>query len=210
MTAMDHVPERQLHWEEVYNTKSDDEVSWFQGRPQTSLDLFAESSLPHDAAIIDIGGGASRLVDALLDEDYKDLTVLDIAAAALHKTKQRLNERASAVHWIVADITLWQPDRRYALWHDRAVFHFLTSPEDRAAYKRALSDALPAGGIAILASFAPDGPERCSGLPVMRYSSENLARELGPAFALEAARLEEHLTPAGRVQKFQFSRFRRR
>ncbi len=190
MTAMDHVPERQLHWEEVYNTKSDDEVSWFQGRPQTSLDLIAESSLPH--------------------EDYKDLTVLDIAAAALHKTKQRLNERASAVHWIVADITLWQPDRRYALWHDRAVFHFLTSPEDRAAYKRALSDALPAGGIAILASFAPDGPERCSGLPVMRYSSENLARELGPAFALEAARLEEHLTPAGRVQKFQFSRFRRR
>jgi len=179
MTAVEGMPERQHHWEEVYKTKSDREVSWFQDRPETSLDLITESGVARDAAVIDIGGGASRLVDALLDEGYKDLSVLDIAAPALQKAKLRLKERAAAVHWIVADITTWQPDRRYALWHDRAVFHFLTTAEDRAAYKKALSDALPMGATVVLASFALGGPERCSGLPVMRYSSRAWNRNWG-------------------------------
>ncbi len=200
---------RQQHWQQVYTVKDETAVSWFQESPQISLALIAASGLTRDAGIIDVGGGASRLVDALLAAGHSDLTVLDIAEAALAKTRQRLGASAAAVAWIAADITAWQPQRHYALWHDRAVFHFLTAAEDRAAYKRALQAALLPGGQAIIASFAPDGPERCSGLPVMRYAPESLVLELGAGFRLEETRSEPHKTPAGGQQAFQYSRFRR-
>jgi SAM-dependent methyltransferase len=201
---------REQHWQEVYSTKGEMEVSWFQDRPQTSLGLIAQTGLvPAAASVIDIGGGASRLVDALLAEGWRDITVLDIAGAALARAQARLGDGAARVDWIVADITAWQPQRRYDLWHDRAVFHFLTAPEDRAAYKAALSTAVPAGGHVVIGSFALDGPERCSGLPVRRYSPESLQTELGEGFVLQQSLLEGHQTPAGRMQNFQFSRFRR-
>ncbi|MFN4276187.1 MAG: methyltransferase [Ferrovibrio sp.] len=204
---------RQQHWQEVYTTKGEDEVSWFQDRPQTSLDLIAQTGLTAKASLIDIGGGASRLVDALLDLGWRDVAVLDIAAAALAKARERLGPRGVGadwgVDWIVADVTSWRPQRRYDLWHDRAVFHFLTDAEDRAAYRAALRAAVPPGGHVVIGSFAPDGPERCSGLPVQRYSPESLQAELGPDFVLQQALQEGHHTPAGRLQHFQFSRFRR-
>lgn len=200
---------REQHWQEVYSTKGEDEVSWFQDRPQTSLDLIAQTGLTPDASLIDIGGGASRLVDALLAADWRDIAVLDIAGAALAKARERLGPQGAGVDWIVADITQWRPQRRYDLWHDRAVFHFLTDAADRAAYKAALRAAVAPGGHVVIGSFAPDGPERCSGLPVQRYSPDSLQAELGPDFVLQQALQEEHHTPAGRLQHFQFSRFRR-
>lgn len=200
---------REQHWQEVYSTKDEAEVSWFQDRPQTSLGLIAQTGLSPHASLIDIGGGASRLVDALLAAGWRDIAVLDIAGAALAKARVRLGPQGAGVDWIVADITAWQPRRRYDLWHDRAVFHFLTDPADRAAYKAALRSAMAPGGHVVIGGFALDGPERCSGLPVQRYSPETLSAELGPDYVLEQALQEDHHTPAGRVQHFQFSRFRR-
>lgn len=197
------------HWDEVYAQKADDAVSWFQPRPQIALALIQTAGLDKSDPIIDVGGGASRLVDGLLAAGFTDVTVLDIAAAALQKSCARLGKDAERVQWIAADITRWQPERRYRLWHDRAVFHFLTTPTERLAYRRALGAALAPGGTAVIASFAPDGPERCSGLPVQRYSPETLAAELGVAFRLLDSRREEHLTPAGKVQRFQYSVLRR-
>lgn len=201
--------DRKEHWDTVYTTKAVDQVSWFQDTPALSLDLIGRSGVSGTAPVVDIGGGASRLVDALLAQGYSDVTVLDIAEAALSASRTRLGHRAQNVHWVVADITQWQPARRYALWHDRAVFHFLTDAADREAYRRALLAGTASGSRIIIASFAPDGPERCSGLPVMRYAPETLQTELGADFALEDARHEEHRTPGGNIQRFQYSRFRR-
>lgn len=202
---------RQDHWAKVYATKGETEVSWFQPVPQVSLDLVAHAGTPRNAAIIDIGAGASRLVDALLAAGYGDLTVLDIAAAALEKAKARLKPvDAARVAWIAADITAWTPPRDYALWHDRAVFHFLTDPADRAAYRRALQAGTRPGSQIIIGTFAPDGPSICSGLPVQRYSAENLAAELGPDYALLEQGRDDHRTPGGNTQHFQFCRFARR
>jgi trans-aconitate methyltransferase len=200
--------DQKLHWEEVYRQKAEDAVSWFQPRPELSLDLIRASGLVPDDPIIDVGGGASRLVDALLAAGVRDITVLDIADAALDKARKRLGASAAQVHWLTADVTHWRPERKYRLWHDRAVFHFLTEAADRAAYRHALESALAPGATAIIASFAPDGPERCSGLPVQRYSPDTLAAELGPAFQLIDRRDEEHMTPASKVQRFQYSVFR--
>ena len=198
--------DRKQHWEEAYRQKSEDAVSWFQPRPEVSLALLHVAGIRKTDAIIDVGGGASRLVDHLLAAGFSDITVLDIAESALNKAQQRLGEVASKVIWIATDITRWQPKKnKYRLWHDRAVFHFLTAPADRTAYRRNLETALMPGGRAIIASFAPDGPERCSGLPVQRYSSESLATELGQEFRLENCRNENHQTPAGNVQRFQYS-----
>lgn len=196
------------HWDEVYAQKAEDAVSWFQPRPDISLALIAAAGLKPGDPIVDVGGGASRLVDLLLAQGHRDVTVLDVAAAALEKSRARLGTAKDRVHWLVADITRWRPERRYRLWHDRAVFHFLTAPEDRLAYRRALEAGLMPGGTAIIASFALDGPERCSGLPVQRYSPDTLAAELGPAFERLAQHHEEHTTPMGRVQRFQYSVFR--
>ena len=199
--------DRQRHWDEVYSQKAEDTVSWFQVHPDLSLELIRAAGVGHTDALIDVGGGASRLVDHLLGAGFADLTVLDIAAAALERAGARLGPAALKVQWLVADVTRWRPARLYRLWHDRAVFHFLTEAADRAAYLANLKAALTPGGHAVIASFAPDGPERCSGLPVQRYSPESLAAELGPAFHLKGKRNESHLTPAGRVQRFQYSLF---
>ena len=198
---------RQAHWDSVYTTKTAEEVSWFQARPGISLEFIERTGKGRDASIIDVGGGASRLIDALLDEGFQQVTVLDISPEALAQTKERLGERARPVTWITADIARWAPPTKFDIWHDRAVFHFLVKPEDREAYRETLAAALDRGGQAIMGTFASDGPERCSGLPVARYEPETLAAELGPRFRLVESAHEDHLTPSGKVQRFQFSRF---
>jgi SAM-dependent methyltransferase len=198
------------HWEGVYAQKGEREVSWFQEVPATSLRLIRSTGAGPHARIVDVGGGASRLVDTLLDAGFERVTVLDVAEAALRRARDRLGPRAARVAWIAADVTAWAPDEALDVWHDRAVFHFLVRPEDRAAYRAALLRGLRSGGHAIVATFAPDGPERCSGLPVARYDPESLAVELGPELRLVESAREDHRTPAGRVQRFQFSRFLRR
>jgi ubiquinone/menaquinone biosynthesis C-methylase UbiE len=204
MTSAD----RQAHWQGVYTTKGEQDVSWFQDNPTVSLDLIAAAGAEPGSAIIDVGGGASRLVDALLDRGYADMTVLDLSDAALTVAKQRLGTRAEAVEWIAADVTTWNPPHLYDIWHDRAAFHFLTEANDRAAYVARLRTALRSGGQAIIATFSPQGPERCSGLPVVRYDAHRLGDVLGPAFRLIETRADEHRTPWGSSQHFQFSRFR--
>lgn len=197
------------HWEDVYGKKAENEVSWFQEEPATSIEFIAHCGGGPDVPIVDIGGGESRLVDRLLEAGYRDLTVLDLSEHALRHTAERLGERAQAVNWIVADITQWTPPRGYRLWHDRAVLHFLTEAKDRAGYRRALLDGVTPGGCVVISTFALDGPEQCSGLPVVRYSPQSLAAELGPEFKLVETRDEGHSTPWGTVQRFQFSRFTR-
>jgi SAM-dependent methyltransferase len=217
-TQAQPVSERAAHWQEVYRSKSEAEVSWFEESPQLSLALMAAAGFGPtrlDAAVIDIGGGASRLVDALLARGLADVSVLDLSAAALDRAKERLladpllATRAARVSWIAADVTSWRPDRRYDLWHDRAAFHFLTTPAEQQAYVAALRQALVIGGVAIIGTFAPDGPEKCSGLPVMRHDAESLSRCLGAGFQMIATRRHDHQTPWGAVQHFQFTTFRR-
>ena len=201
--------DRSTHWDNVYATKGEAEVSWFQDSPAISLEMIRSACPDHGAAIIDIGGGASRLVDALLRDGYRDLAVLDLSANALEAAKKRIGGAASAVDWIVADATTWRPAKTYDVWHDRAAFHFLTDPQDRAAYVERLQSAVAPGGQVIIATFALDGPEKCSGLPVQRHDSASLAAELGPEFELVETRSETHHTPWKSTQAFQFSRFRR-
>ena len=201
---------RQAHWEGVYSKKGEHEVSWFQEHPEPSLDLIADVGATSASAVIDIGGGASRLADHLLGRGFRDVTVLDLSEAALEAAKARLGTRARQVHWIVADVTAWDPPRAYDIWHDRAAFHFLTEDGDRAAYIERLERGLKLGGHAIVATFALDGPERCSGLPVVRYDAASLGETLGRAFQLVDARRQAHATPWGSEQSFQFSVFRRR
>ena len=201
---------RQAHWEGVYTQKGESEVSWFQENPAPSLELIAHVGATPDSAIIDVGGGASRLVDNLVERGFEDVTVLDLSEAALEVAKARLGDRAVQVHWIVADATVWEPLRTYDIWHDRAAFHFLAEDRDRAAYIARLELALKVGGCAIIATFALDGSERCSGLPVVRYDAVSLGQTLGRAFQLVDTRRHAHATPWGTEQSFQFSVFRRR
>jgi ubiquinone/menaquinone biosynthesis C-methylase UbiE len=201
--------DRRAHWENVFTKKGEDEVSWFQESPAPSLELIEQVAASHASTIIDIGGGASRLVDNLIQREFQDVTVLDISAAALEAVKLRLGKRAAQVHWLVADATNWEPSKQYDVWHDRAAFHFLTQQQDREAYLARLRRALKVGGHAIIATFAPDGPERCSGLPVVRYDGSSLGRMLGPMFQLVRNKRHEHATPWGAQQVFQFSVFRR-
>ena len=200
---------RQAHWDKVYTTKGENEVSWFQQSPATSLDLIAQVGATQASAIIDIGGGASRLVDHLVEQGFEDVSVLDLSAAALKAAKARLGVRADRIHWLVADVTIWEPVKPYDVWHDRAAFHFLTDEKDRAAYIARLARGLKAGGHAIIATFALDGPEKCSGLPVARYDAARLGQTLGPGFRLVHTRRHEHATPWDSHQLFQFSVFRR-
>lgn len=199
---------RQAHWDDVYRTKGETSVSWFQETPAPSLELMALVGATRRSAIIDIGGGASRLVDCLVSRGYEDVTVLDLSAAALTHARTRLGDRADRVAWIVADVTAWEPSRTFDVWHDRAAFHFLTEPADRAAYVDRLRRALRHGGHAIIGTFAPDGPEKCSGLPVARHDATSLATLLGTGFVLVDTRRHEHATPWGATQRFQFSTFR--
>ncbi|MDP3238946.1 MAG: class I SAM-dependent methyltransferase [Reyranella sp.] len=197
------------HWEKVYTTKAETAVSWYQPHSLRSLELISAAAPDPAAAIVDIGGGASRLVDDLLARGYTDLTVLDVSEAALAKSRLRLGSDAGKVAWVVADITAWHPPHPYDVWHDRAVFHFLTAPETQVAYLAALRAGSAAGSTVIMATFALDGPDSCSGLPVQRYSPETLAARLGPAFSLIQRAEETHETPWGSQQKFSYVAFRR-
>lgn len=201
--------QREHHWRTVYTDKQPEAVSWYQPAPAQSLLALDRFCASPSQSLIDIGGGASTLVDALLARGWGDVTVLDIAAPALAATQARLGAASADVTWLVADITDWQPPRRYDVWHDRAVFHFLTRPQHRAAYVRALGEGLAAGGLAIIATFAPDGPEKCSGLEVERYDADRLAETLGPGVRLEASWRDEHITPWGAPQAFTWCVFRR-
>lgn len=198
------------HWEKVYATKPTDAVSWFQPHAELSLNLIHGTGMGKDAGIIDVGGGASTLVDDLLAEGYGDLTVLDLSGAALEAARKRLGEKAGKVCWIEADITEVElPAKRYDIWHDRAVFHFLTAPEQRVAYVRTVFRSVKPGGHVIVATFAEDGPLQCSGLPVMRYRADELHDEFGEAFTLLEHRKEAHHTPFGTVQQFVYCYCRR-
>ncbi len=197
---------RQTHWEDVYTTKADTELSWYEDTPELSLTLLREAGLKPELSVIDIGGGASRLVDALVESGQAHVSVLDLSAAALETANSRLADAARA-QWIVSDVTAWTPDRQYDLWHDRAAFHFLTTVEDQQAYVRVLVQSLKDGGKAVIGTFALDGPEKCSGLPVARYDAEGLQAVLGEQFKLATTRRHQHTTPWGSIQKFQFSTF---
>jgi SAM-dependent methyltransferase len=199
---------RQRHWEHVYATKGENEVSWFQETPALSLELINLVGAIQNSAIIDIGGGASRLADCLVSRGHEDVTVLDLSAAALASARSRMGDKANQVTWIAADVTTWEPSRTYDVWHDRAAFHFLTDLKDQTAYVARLRHGLRLGGHAIIGTFALDGPERCSGLAVSRHDAGSLAVALGSAFKLIDTRRHAHITPWGTSQKFQFSTFR--
>jgi SAM-dependent methyltransferase len=193
------------HWEKVYTTKATDTVSWFQPHADFSVGLIKATGVSRDASIIDVGGGASTLVDDLLANGYSNLSVLDLSAAALAAARKRLGQRAARVQWIEADITKAKlPVNRFNVWHDRAVFHFLTTPEQRAAYVQTVFHSVKPGGHVIVATFAEDGPDKCSGLPVMRYSADELHAEFGESFSLLRHEKEAHHTPSGTVQQFVY------
>jgi len=197
------------HWEDVYGRKPSTGVSWYQPHLDRSLGWIAALAKPSDA-VIDVGGGASTLVDDLLGRGFRDLTVLDVSGAALAVSRARLGAEAAKIRWVEADITTWQPDRPYDVWHDRAVFHFMTSPAQQEAYLAALRAGTRAGSLVVMATFAPDGPESCSGLPVQRYDAETLAARLGSDFVLVDRAREDHRTPWGSEQRFTFAALRRR
>lgn len=193
------------HWEQVYATKAATSVSWFQEHAEQSLRLIAGTGVPLTANIIDVGGGASTLVDDLLAKGYSGMTVLDLSAAALATARDRLGAAATRVRWIEGDIMATDlPGHAFDVWHDRAVFHFLTSPEQRDAYVRTVLRAVRPGGHVIVSTFAEDGPLQCSGLPVMRYDAQSLHAEFGPPFELVAHAREAHRTPSGGMQSFVY------
>lgn len=198
--------DRKKHWEKVYRDKLPGETSWYQSDPLLSLSMIEHTGFGPAGSLIDIGGGASLLVDHLLDLGYRDLTVLDVSRAALAQAASRLENRAARVDWLEADVTQFKPARHFTIWHDRAAFHFLTADSDRQRYRVALKAALTPGGQAIIATFAPGGPEKCSGLPIVRYDSPRLLKALGPGFVLLEQQDEVHITPAGREQLFRFFR----
>ncbi len=193
------------HWDRVYTTKPPDSVSWFQAHAERSLRLIRETGVSKSAPLIDVGGGASTLVDDLLRDGYTNLTVLDISEAALEAARKRVGPQFARVRWLQADVTtaIFSPSA-YEVWHDRAVFHFLTAPEQRLAYVQAVIRAVKPGGHVIVATFAEDGPTQCSGLPTRRYSPAALHAEFGPPFELIGQELEDHQTPFGTIQRFSY------
>lgn len=199
------------HWEAVWSAKSPDAVSWFQPEPKTSLTLIDSLALHKDAPIVDVGGGASLLVDRLVGRGFTQVAVVDISDAALDQAAKRLGPAGDDVTFVVADVREWWLvlPGVFTLWHDRAVFHFLTAEEDQKAYVKVLENALTPDGFVIIATFAPDGPEKCSGLPVARHDAASLSAVLGSGFRLIEDRREEHKTPDGNVQKFQWCVFQR-
>lgn len=200
---------RQEHWEKIHRDRRPDEVSWHEPVPSASLELIERAGLgPHDA-VIDVGGGVSHLADHLISRGFRNVTVLDIAPSSLDHAKRRLGAQAEQIHWLVADVLAHRFSNRFALWHDRAVFHFLTGSEERRTYVEQLVQYLAPRAHAIIATFAADGPTRCSGLPVVRYDPCDLAEELGDRFELVEHRHVNHHTPADELQRFNYCLFRR-
>jgi SAM-dependent methyltransferase len=201
--------QRKEHWEAVYQSKGETGVSWYQSEPRLSLELIRSVAPPARGRIIDVGGGASILIDRLLDLPFERIAVLDISETALSKSRSRLGERASRVEWIVADVTEAESLGTFDVWHDRAVFHFLTDAADRRKYVELARRTVPVGGHLIIATFADDGPKRCSDLDVCRYNARSLASELGEGFSLVREAKETHRTPWGSSQAFFYGIFRR-
>jgi SAM-dependent methyltransferase len=200
---------RQQHWNAIYKSKDEWDVSWFEAFPAISLEMIEAIGLKPDTCIVDVGGGESRLIDALLGAGLDCLAVLDVSHEALEHARARIGTAARVVTWIESDVTGAWSLKPMDIWHDRAVFHFLVEAEDRLRYLTHLRQTLKVNGGAIIATFAPDGPDRCSGLPVARYSPDALAAELGDEFTLLESRRHQHRTPSGTVQSFQYSRFQR-
>jgi 2-polyprenyl-3-methyl-5-hydroxy-6-metoxy-1,4-benzoquinol methylase len=193
------------HWEKVYATKAPESVSWYRAHLETSLALIERATVARSSSIIDIGGGESTLVDDLLLRGYKNLTVLDVSRTAIEVTKRRLGSAAKQVRWLVGDIfEIELEPHAYDLWHDRAVFHFLTTAERRLAYVRQVTSAVKPGGHVIVSTFGPEGPTKCSGLEVMRYDAESLHGEFGGRFRLVQSSKELHQTPIGTAQQFLY------
>ncbi|MCE5309574.1 MAG: class I SAM-dependent methyltransferase [Acidobacteriales bacterium] len=199
----------QQHWERIYGTKAPDQMSWFRPHLETSLDLIERAGQgDRSASIIDVGGGISTLVDDLVERGYRNITVLDISQAALDVAQKRLGKAAKSVRWVRTDVTQSTlPARSFDVWHDRAVFHFLTKPEDRLAYVRNVASAVKPGGHVIIGTFGPEGPVKCSGLDVMRYDAQSLHAEFGPRFHLVESSKELHVTPFGTEQQFLYCHF---
>lgn len=196
---------RRAHWQRVYSEKEPTDVSWYQSVPEKSLHLIRETGIVKSEPILDVGGGASTLVDHLHAAGYTDVTIMDISGRALERSRARLGESAGATQWIESDVTRFEPRRRYALWHDRAVFHFLTDSGDRDKYIDVAERALNPGGYFVLATFGPEGPERCSGLEIRCYGIERLQELFGSGFKLGGYELDEHATPRGSTQQFLYS-----
>lgn len=199
---------RQRHWNQVYETKGPLGVSWYQRHPEVSLALITAAGAKKAAGIIDVGGGASVLVDCLLDAGYTGIAVLDLSGIALTHSRARLGARASEVEWFEADVTTFKPPHRFGLWHDRAVFHFLTEIDDRRGYVATLRQTLQPGGTVVIATFALEGPPKCSGLDVVRYNEHSILAELGTEFRLEEVRREAHVTPWESERRFIYFRCR--
>jgi len=201
--------DRTQHWENVYQTKSSNEVSWYEPDPKQSLDLILRVAGELRGRVLDVGGGQSFLVDRLLDSGFEHVTVLDISQTAIEATKARLGKRASQVEWIDADITQRDALGEFDIWHDRAVFHFITDPDDRRHYVELLRRSLPIGGHFVVGTFAKGGPEKCSGLLICQYDTARMQAELGPSFEPVESSEYLHTTPAGKPQQFFFGVYRR-
>jgi len=206
---IERMEDRKIHWENIYGTKKFTEVSWYQQKPEVSLDYIHTTGLEKDSAIIDIGGGDSYLVDFLLEEGYSDISVLDISEKALKRAKERLEDKAINVKWIVADAAGFEPQRKYDIWHDRAAFHFLTEKNDIDNYIKNLEEAVNPGGHVILGTFSDKGPEKCSGIYIRQYSAEEMGNLLSSDFELLGCENIDHTTPSGAVQNFIFCRLRK-
>jgi 2-polyprenyl-3-methyl-5-hydroxy-6-metoxy-1,4-benzoquinol methylase len=201
--------ERQAHWDSVFASKTLEERTWYESTPSIALDLLQQLSLPKDAAIIDIGGGDSLLVDHLLDLGYRNVSVLDISTKALEKAQARLQERASLVQWICSDVTDFTADHLYDFWHDRAAFHFLTTESDIQHYAQTAARAIKPGGFLVIGTFSEQGPKKCSGLEVKQYSEESLVQIFGNQFKKIYCQQVEHLTPTQAIQQFIFCVFKK-
>lgn len=200
--------DRKAHWENIYQSKSLQEVSWYQPVPETSLQFFAENNIPKNAAIIDIGGGDSFLADNLLDLGYIDITVLDISENALNRAKTRLGERASMVKWIVTDVAAFVPDRQYDVWHDRAAFHFLRDSDEIHYYVNMLKKYVSNGGFVFIGTFSEQGPTKCSGIEIHQYSEQDLSTLIADKFKKLKCIYTDHLTPFNTIQSFIFCGFK--
>jgi SAM-dependent methyltransferase len=199
--------DRKEHWENIYQQNSPLKLSWYKENPELSMQLIHDTHISRDAAIIDVGGGASTLVDRLVDDGYANVAVLDVAARALAHARVRLAAKACRIQWYEEDVTGFESPNKYSLWHDRAVFHFLINKTDRDKYVKVLRRSLRSGGHLIMMTFAIDGPSKCSGLDIVQYDEHILAAALGTGFQLMESGFENHFTPAGKQQKFAYFRF---
>lgn len=201
---------REDHWQDVYSRTDEQSVSWFQPLPTRSLAILEQLRVGASQSVVDVGAGASHLVDELLAREFSDLTILDVSAAALDKARARVGANAAGVQWVVHDVLTWTPHRHFDVWHDRAVFHFLTEPGEVKLYLDVVGGAVGVGGLVVIGTFADDGPTHCSGLPVSRYRPEELSAVFGPAYEQLGSWREEHRTPADDVQPFTWVALRRR